>query len=270
LMFEIQGHRGARGLVAENTLPSFEAAIDVGVHSVETDLRLTADQIFVLNHDPIPALSLNALRPRAPGMQGSSNQPGSLSQWFASHRGLGDPFAISALADLFAFAAAYAEHGERLGKTTEQVRTAEALIFDLEIKWEPLVDGDRQPLIENHVTAIRAAGVVDRCRIRCFDHRVVRDALALEPRLTGALLIVGIPAVDPVELLRSASASIWCPEYRQVDLETVEALHRAGCRIIPWTANDIADWKRLIELGVDGITTDYPDRLREFIVSQCL
>src|SRR5437879_1234235 len=131
--FDLQGHRGARGLRPENTLPSFEEALDAGVTSVETDLHLTRDGVVVLCHDPLIAgppwappegaapgpvavhsLALEELRRyradrnpdpvRFPGQEAVVTP---LARAFVRERGM-DPYAVPTLADLFHFAEAYA------------------------------------------------------------------------------------------------------------------------------------------------------------------
>src|SRR5262249_12813817 len=141
-LFELQGHRGARGLQPENTLPSFEAALDAGASSVETDLRLTRDGAVVLCHDPtilagtVAALRLDELR-REPANDRPDAAPTPLAVWYAGRYGF-DPFAVPTLADLFAFVAAYAgAPGAAAGKTPSQRERAGRLRFDLELKALP-------------------------------------------------------------------------------------------------------------------------------------
>src|SRR4051812_42248014 len=109
--FDLQGHRGARGLQPENTLLSFEAALDAGVSSIETDLHLSADGFPVLLHDPrrgdgLPVRGLTLAHIR----MGETSVPDGacpLARWFASQHGF-SPAAVPTLADLFAFTACYA------------------------------------------------------------------------------------------------------------------------------------------------------------------
>ena len=130
--FELQGHRGARGPRPENTLPAFEAALDAGASSVETDLHLTRDGVVVLCHEPFLNAALftpptaDAPRPAVadvtlaelrlwrtdrnpdPGrFPAQVAEAGPLTRRFAGQLGL-DPFAVPTLTDLFLFAAAYA------------------------------------------------------------------------------------------------------------------------------------------------------------------
>ena len=289
-LFHLQGHRGARGLRPENTLPSFEAALDCGVNSVETDLHRTRDGAIVLYHDfarsgavcravspptdsrsesaTIRDLTLSEIRrfvadhnphPDLFPEQQPSTTP--LSHWFADERGFA-PYAIPTLADLFTFVAAYAgEPGARFGKSDGQRERAGRLVFDLEIKRLPFEETDAGPLIEALLESVRAAELVGRVVVRSFDHRIVREARRREPELTGGVLVAGTAPVDPVDLARKADAQIYCPDYRFLDAEQVRALRSEGVRVLPWTANEPEAWARLVEWGVDGITTDYPDRL---------
>jgi glycerophosphoryl diester phosphodiesterase len=286
--FDLQGHRGARGLKPENTLPAFETALDFGVTSIETDLHLTRDGIPVLCHDPqlpdgsLVAMSqLSSLRkqrfdrnpnPAAFSAQEASVTP--LARWYGREHGI-DPYALPTLADLFCFAADYAgEPGGKAGKSDEQRAKAARLWFDLELKRVPFYPqtigdaygGEAPALLELQVVeAIRSAGVASRTTIRSFDHRCVRNVRQLEPSLTGAVLIADTAVIDPGQVAARADAQVYCPSWQFVDEGQVAAAHAAGVRVLPWTANGLEEWQRLLALGVDGITTDYPDQLARFL-----
>jgi glycerophosphoryl diester phosphodiesterase len=279
--FDLQGHRGARGLRPENTLPAFEAALDAGVTSVETDLHLTRDGAVVLCHEPVLAgppdgppvpvrsLSLSELRGRPPA-PGQAHAVPELARAFAAERGL-DAYALPTLADLFAFAAAYAgEAGRRAGKADAPRRRAARVRFDLELKRVPFFpetigdgfDGSAPGLLERRVVEeVRAAAVVGRTQVRSFDHRCVRLLRQLEPGLTGAVLVADTAPLDPAALVRAAGAEVYCPNYWFLDRPLVRAVQAAGFRVVPWTVNDPEHWGRLLDWGIDGMTTDYPDRL---------
>jgi glycerophosphoryl diester phosphodiesterase len=291
--FDLQGHRGARGLRPENTLPSFEFAFDAGVTSVETDLHLTRDGAVVLCHDPIltappfsPApsgrfavrgLTLAELRQYraadnpAPGRFPQQRpEVGPVSRLYAEQHGL-DPFAVPTLADLFGLAAAYAgEAGRRAGKSAEQRERAARVVFDLELKRSPFhpeaigdgFDGEAPALLERALLdAVRAAGVVGGTAVRSFDHRSVRALVCAEPGLRGGVLIAHTAPVAPEEVVRAAGAQVYCPSYEFVDEGLVRRLHAAGLHVVPYTVNEPEAWERLLAWGVDGICTDYPDRL---------
>jgi glycerophosphoryl diester phosphodiesterase len=297
--FDLQGHRGARGLKPENTLSSFEAALDCGVTSLETDLHLTRDGVVVLCHDscvtprlfrrltrrvPAPSreplisqLSLEQLRgyrssvnPEPDRFPDQDATPTPLAFWYAEKHHF-DPWFVPALHDLFRFVDDYAGvAGQRLGKSSSQRKRAGSVIFDLELKrvpFEPETIGDgytgqKPGLLEVLVLqAVRSAGLLTRTRVRSFDHRCVAHLHELEPGLTGAVLIADIAPVAPEEVVQDACARLYCPHYRFLDLAQVRRVQRAGIPVVPWTVNDLETWARLLDWGVDGICTDYPDRL---------
>jgi glycerophosphoryl diester phosphodiesterase len=269
---EVQGHRGARGLAPENTLAGFEIALDLGVDSIETDVHLTQDDVIVLFHDPVvtaeskplvrslPRAALRELR-----VAGPSHGPTPLAERFGNVHG------IPTLADFFAFVAAYAgADGAEAGKNAAQRDKAARLIFDIELKRVPFepenigdgYDGSAPALLERLVLdAILQAGVIDRVRVRSFDHRCVRAVKQLAASMATGILVYHTVPADIGSLLEEAGADVYCPDYRFVDADVVRQVHAAKRRILPYTVNEPRDWERLIAWGVDGITTDYPDRL---------
>jgi glycerophosphoryl diester phosphodiesterase len=304
VLFDLQGHRGARGLKPENTLPSFEAALDAGVTSIETDVHLTRDGVPILFHDPmisarlcraaagtggielsqqplVATLTLAQLRgyraDRNPDPQRFPEQDASvtpLAARFAQRAGL-DPYAAPALADLFAIADSYGgELGRRAGKSEDRRLGARSVRFDLELKRVPFrpetigdgFDGTGPALLEQRILeVVREAGMLDRVSVRSFDHRCVSAMRRLEPRIAAAILIADTAPVSVAELVRSAGAGTYCPAYLSLDEALVRQAHAHGIRVVPWTVNEPASWERLLEWGVDGICTDYPDRLGAYL-----
>lgn len=298
--FNLQGHRGARGLRPENTLPSFETALDAGVSSIETDLHLSCDGQVVVSHDPTIGPRLCRLVPGYTGAEPVSrpllsqltvaqlrcyqadgnpdparfptqdNTSTPVATAFSQQRGV-NVYGLPTLDELFEFVAAYAGPlGQHADKSPDPLAKAARTVFDLELKHVPgrpeLIgdgfDGQSAGLLEERVLeAIHRHAVLDRTIIRSFDHRSVKAIKQREPRLRTAVLVAGTAPVAPEELAARAGASIYCPEYHFVDHAQVLRLHAAGIAVLPWTVNDPADWQRLLAWGVDGITTDFPDRL---------
>jgi glycerophosphoryl diester phosphodiesterase len=301
--FDLQGHRGARGLKPENTWPAFEVAFDLGVTSVETDVHLTADGVPVLFHDAVLSSRLCRPLPGAPVLEGGgcpvrgltlaqlrmfradkNPDPGRfpdqdagvtpLARLFADGLGL-DPYSPPTLVGLFAFWAAYCgEKGRQAGKTAAQQARAGRVRFDLELKrvpFRPAVIGDNfagagpGELERLVVQEVRRAGLVRQAAVRSFDHRSVHGVRLLEPGLLTEVLVAGTAPLAPAELAWRAGAEVYCPDVEFLDEAQVKELHAAGVRVLPWTVNDPDDWRRLLDGGVDGITTDFPDRLAELL-----
>lgn len=303
-LFNLQGHRGARALHPENTLPSFEAALDAGVRSIETDVHLTRDGVAVLCHDPLlcdplctllrleaavpsamPALvsrlTLAELRGyRADGNPDPRRFPDQrtvvtpLVALFAKQHGL-HPYGIPTLEELLQFTAAYAgDLGARAGKSEGKRLRAQSVQFDLELKRVPFhpetiddrYDGSGPGLLEERIVeTVRRAGVIERTTVRSFDHRCVRLLRQMEPGLTGAVLIAEMAPVAPAELVERADAQVYCPAYLFLDEAIVRQVHSIGARVLPWTVNLQEHWQVLLDWGVDGITTDLPDRLARYL-----
>jgi len=240
--FEIQGHRGAPCLAPENTLASFEAALDAGATSLECDVHLTADGVPALCHDP-------------------------WVETIAGRRGIRDltlaECSRPTLAELYELASRYAERRQ----------CVTPIVVDVEVKRYPYEEADRgrqvKQLEDAVLTVVRTAGMnpAARCetRIRSFDHRTVRRMCETEPRVTGVAIVDGTAPVDPVAVVRAAGARIYGPDFRFLDEEQLRQCHKGGIAVIPWTVNDPADWAQLVAWGVDGITTDYPDRLAAWL-----
>jgi glycerophosphoryl diester phosphodiesterase len=297
---DVQGHRGARGLKPENTLPAFEAALDLHVTTLECDLHLTKDDVPVVFHDdaldarlvrPISGAAVTALtdrplvrkftaaelreyrvdlNPDAKRFPKQEATPTPAAAAFARQQRF-DPFHIPTLEVLFTFVHAYAgDLGKQTGKTETQRRRAAEVRFSLELKRVPAhpeyigdgFDGSGPGKFEREVVAaIQKAGVTARSIIQSFDHRSVRWALQLEPKLTGAVLSANTAPISVVQITQAANAHIYSPDFQFLDAAQVRQAHDARIRVIPWTVNETEDMQRLIEYGVDGIITDYPDRL---------
>jgi glycerophosphoryl diester phosphodiesterase len=302
--FDLQGHRGARGLKPENTLPGFEVACDLGVTSVETDVHLTNDHVPVLFHDSqitdrlcrllpgvvqpnlskgigVVLLNLAHMRgcradknPYPEFFADQDNTVTPVAALFAAQRHM-DPYTPPTLAELFAFCDAYTgPMGKQAGKTEAQRERARRMRFDLELKRVPFrpaimgdgFDGQGPALLERVVVeVVQEAGALERTSIRSFDHRCVTALRQLEPQLQTAILVARTAPVAPTDLAHRAGAGTYCPDVEFLDETQVRQLQTAGVRVIPWTVNHPDDWQRLLDWGVDGITTDYPDRLAAWL-----
>ncbi|WP_339849997.1 glycerophosphodiester phosphodiesterase [uncultured Nisaea sp.] len=287
---EIQGHRGARGLVPENTLPAFEKALDLGVDVLELDTVVTADGVAVIHHDR--ALSKDHTRRDGAWIDREIllNQltaaeletydvgrirPGSRYAKRFPDQAPVDGTMVPKLSDLFAMVAA---------------RGNETIRFNIETKRSPLQPGDTpepEAFSRLLIETARDAGVLDRITLQSFDWSTLIAAKRIDPAIPTVCLSAEARWLDSAEAgkdgaspwlggldvddfggsiqkaARAAGCAVWSPYYRNVTQEAVEAAHAEGLRVIVWTVNKVEDMKRLIALGVDGIITDYPDRAKD-------
>lgn len=288
--FDLQGHRGARGLRPENTLAAFSHALALGVTTLETDLAVTRDDVLVIAHDP--ALNPDIVR-------------GPDGRWLAAK---GPPIRTLTLAELKRYdvgrldpASKYAKQfpeqqaadGERIPTLTELVALVRAsgkpVRFNLETKITPTGTDetvDAAKFARLVVDAVRSGGLAERVTIQSFDWRTLVHAKQLAPEIATACLTSETESFDTVRrkeagaspwhaglelaahagslarLARAAGCSTWSPFWRNVTAEQIADAHALGLAVLPWTVNDPAEMARLIDMRVDGLITDYPDRLR--------
>ena len=283
--FDLQGHRGARGLLPENTLAGFDRALDIGVTTLELDIAITADGVPVIHHDTYlnPALTRDAqgrwLQGRGPLIHSLT-----LAQLQTYDVGRLDPGSAYARD----FPHQQARDGERvptLAALFEQVkaRGADQIRFAIETKIQPDRPGESpavEPFVDAVLAVIRTAGMTQRVRLISFDWRTLRRVRELEPAIETTcittenaqrtntrhpVMMLGMardayPSV--AHMVKAAGCAAWSPNYHSMNVDRVRAASALGLQVLPWTVNDAAEMDRLIAWGVDGIVTDYPDRLR--------
>jgi len=289
LAFDLQAHRGGRGLAPENTLAAFAQATALGVDTLELDIGLTADGVVVISHDT----SLNPDHTRdAQGRWLEAKGPSIRSLTLAQLQGY-DVGRIRAESDYGRqFASQKAVDGQRiptLAALFEQVRAlpGSTVRFNIETKVDPtLPDETASPeaLADALVAEIERAGMAGRVTIQSFDWRSLARVAQRAPDIPRAYLTSARTLADPrwtagMELAAHGSAPqlvkaaagpskapvTWSPAFRDLTRAQVEEAHRLNLRVLPWTVNARADMARLIDWGVDGIITDYPDVLRDLM-----
>ncbi len=270
--FDVQGHRGARGLAPENTLPAFRRALELGVTTLELDTVVSADGEVVVSHDPW------------------------MSSTFCAHPG-GRPVQPDEEAELLIYQMPYAEvarfdcgsrahprfpHQERQPaakpRLVDVIRFAEAyaaeharppVFYNVETKSTPEGDGRLHPPPAAFVRllweVVNAEGIAERFTLQSFDVRTLQRARQCRHPVRLALLVEDEGA-GPAESLDAGLDAlgfvpdIYSPNFRLVERAVIESVHRRGTLLIPWTVNEPEDLGRLRALGVDGLITDYPDR----------
>jgi glycerophosphoryl diester phosphodiesterase len=274
--FELQGHRGARGLFPENTLEGIAATIALGVDAIELDVAVTADGVAVVFHD----VALNPDIVRAPSGQWIE-APGPLIKsltmvevctYDVGRLRPGSPTALR-------FTEQTPIDGARM-PTLAQVfamAVASGTRVDAELKTLPFrLDATVSPeqMAELVVATAKEAGALDLLNLRSFDWRGLRYAEKLLPGLRRTWL-TSSATVSAHELwwggpisgsvphtIAKLGGRIWAPEYIDLTQSAVQDAHANGLRVIPWTVNEATDIERLIDWRADGICTDRPDIAR--------
>ena len=292
--FDLQGHRGTRGLAPENTMAAFQRALAVGVTTLETDLAVTKDGIVVIAHDPLlnPDLVRGAdgkwLAAKGPPIRtltfaelqqydiGRTNPASAYAKQFPEQQAA-DGQRFPALADLLALGA---------GNTVR---------FALETKITPTSGADTPDpaaFARLAIDVVRNMGALQRVSILSFDWRTLVEVKKLAPEVPTVCVTIESQNLDTVQrhaaagspwharlrlaahggslprLVKAAGCSTWSVFWRNLTPELVAEAHAQGLLVTPWTVNEPADMTRLVGWGVDGIITDYPDRLRKVLAEK--
>lgn len=288
---DLQGHRGARGLLPENTLPAFARALAIGVTTLELDCAITRDGVVVVSHDS----TLNPDITRGPD-----------GQWIAR-----DDIAIASLtyeelqrydvgrirpATSYAkrFAQQHAVDGTRMPRLADVFALARrsgntAVRFNIETKLSPLHPErtvSPEVFARAFISLILLEKMEGRTMVQSFDWRTLAVIQREAPRIATVYLTAqqsfmdNIRATDTASpwnaglhasqfggsiprMVKAAGGAIWSPYYGEVTAENVREARSLGLKVVVWTVNTAADMRRMIELGVDGIISDYPDLLRQ-------
>ncbi|CAN5449849.1 glycerophosphodiester phosphodiesterase [soil metagenome] len=276
--FDLQAHRGGRGLAPENTLAAFRQSLALGVTTLETDLAITKDGVVVLSHDP----RLNPDLARGPD-----------GQWLAT---VGPTLQSLTLDELRHYdigrlnpATRYGQQfpgqkpadGERFPTLAELFALGgESVRYNIETKIDPTKPGETVDPVRFArlvVDAVRTAKMERRTSIQSFDWRTLIESRRIAPEIDTVCLTIETPNMNNVagqpspwlggleggsvpQLAKTAGCVAWSPFWRNVTAQTVAEAHALGLKVVPWTVNDPAEMARQIDLKVDGLITDYPDR----------
>ena len=286
--FDLQGHRGARGLAPENTLPAFERALAIGVSTLELDIGVTADGVVVVAHDPAlnPAITRDASG-RWLAAPGPLLKDLGLRELQAYDVGRIDP----ASAYGRTFPGQQAVDGTRIPALAEvfarvRARGAQHVRFNIETKLSPAQPQQTvsvEAMTDALLKTVRDAGLRDRVSIQSFDWRSLQRVQQLEPAIPTVYLTVQTANNDNTRdgawtagrhladhgsvprMVKAAGGKVWSPNAGALTQALVQEAQALGLAVIPWTVNEPADMDRIVGWGVDGLITDYPDRLREVL-----
>ncbi len=251
---DVQGHRGCRGLRPENTLPAFEKALELGVTTLEMDIQTTSDRVLVVFHDQhldakrcvsdtghgVPREPFNDLRFEQLAQIDCGSQPSSKFPEQKPVPGAGVP---------------------RLEQVFDLARDADYPVqLSIEIKMQKRKHGiPIDEVARLLVDLVRRYGFETRTIVQSSDPEALNAVKELAPELRRSVLVRRRGSYD--RLLRETGSSILSPRYDRLKRKDVTRLQARGVQIIPWTVNEPDDIRRMIAWGVDGIISDYPDRV---------
>jgi Glycerophosphoryl diester phosphodiesterase len=269
--FDVQGHRGARGLKPENTIPAFLAALNEGVTTIELDVAITKDQKVVISHEP--------------WMNGD-----------ICFDSTGNVIPKKEEKKYNLYRMTYAEikkfdcgsKGNERFPAQEKLKVSKPLLseviiavenhiknytkyevdYNIEIKSMPEGDGKFHPkpqeFSEIVYNLINQYLPLERVVIQSFDFRVLKYWHEKYPEVRLAALVENKNGVEQNLAALGFNPSIYSPYYKLLQKEDVKFLHKKKVRVIPWTVNKSSEMLSLKGMGVDGFITDYPDSARSY------
>jgi glycerophosphoryl diester phosphodiesterase len=286
---DIQGHRGARGLAPENTLPAFARALSIGVTTLEMDCAVTRDGVVVVSHDP----ALNADITRGPN--GGWLEKTGPAIWTLTYAELGR-YDVGRLKPASAYAKRWPEQRPADGTRIPRLADVFALVkksgnesvrFNIETKISPLAPAETtgpEDFARKLISAVRSAGMAERTAIQSFDWRTLAVVQKEAPEIATAYLTSVSGFMDNIQakgespwtagirfrdhgsvprMVWAAGGAVWSPYQGDLTREAVKEAQSLGLKVVVWTVNYPAYMQRMIEWGVDGIISDRPDLLRK-------
>ncbi len=263
---DVQGHRGARAVLPENSLPAFQYALEIGVDTLEFDMGVTSDGVVVVIHDqqinPVICqrkdgsnVKKGLLVHQLTLEQIKEFDCGSKQNPRFDQQRLAPGTEIPTLAEVFDLV------------QSSTLENANTVLFNIETKSDPETP-DAQPapkeFVEAVIKVVREYGFENRVTLQSFDHRTLIAANELAPELRLAALFKEQPK-NWIEAADAAQADIVSPHLKLINAKEVKDMQDAGLAVVPWTANSKRQWDRLIKIGVDGIITDDPEPLLKYL-----
>lgn len=272
--FDVQGHRGARGLAPENTIPAMMKALDLGVTTLELDVVITADRQVLVSHESWMHADICL---DSNGREMSSSRAKQLNIYQMRYNDITSFDCGSKKVSRFPEQEKRPVHKPLLSDLIQvcerytRERGMPAVRYNIEIKSSPAGDRKDHPLPDEFadlvLQVIREKYITDRTTIQSFDIRPLQYLHQLNAPVKLAYLTEN---EDDLQLITKKLGFIpdcLSPNFKLVDKTLVAACHLQNIQLIPWTVNEIEDMEKLLKMGVDGLITDYPDRAKLFLSS---
>ena len=257
---DIQGHRGARGLYPENSIEGFLRAIDLGVTTLEMDVVMSGDSQLVVSHEAI----MN------PAICDCGTITDTINLFKIPYDSIKKFDCGSKFYKRFPEQKKIASYKPQLSVVIDSVEAyikakgLKPVNYNIETKCAPQGDGVYNPatavLAKALYTMIKSKDITERATIQSFDIRTLQWLHTEKAAIDLVLLVEGTENVDSCLQALGFTPAVYSPHFELLNKDVVDKLHAKGMKVIPWTVNEDRDIRRVAEMGIDGIITDYPNR----------
>ncbi len=265
---DIQGHRGCRGLMPENTIPGFLKALDLGVNTLELDVVITKDKEVLVSHEPFMS-HLIATNPEGKTFDKKQGEQYNIYE-----------MTLEEVQQFDCGLKAHPDYPEQEKMAVVKPRLADlidavnehikannlpATAYNIEIKRHPKYDGAYHPTYQEFANLVLGLiydkNIQDQTILQCFDTETLNYVHQVKPDLKTALLVQNLKGPRKNLKKLNFTPAIYSPYFKFVNKKLMRLAARKKIAVIPWTVNEVKDIQRMIEMQVDGIISDYPDRV---------
>jgi glycerophosphoryl diester phosphodiesterase len=284
--FDVEGHRGCRGLRPENTMSAFKFALDeVGVTTLELDLGVTKDGILVISHD-------RALNPEKTRLNGKFiNSPILIHSLTLKEL---EKYTVGLMRSDYYWPYQVPVPDERIPTFEEVLKLVKSrekesgrkIFINAEIKISPFHPNDtvdEKTFVTLVMDILKKYDVEDEVMIQSFDWGALKLMKKMDPKVTTVALTKNHLLTsskwtgglnwweyngDVVKMVKAIGAKIASPYYKECDESLIKRYHENGILVVPWTIDDPEEMVKYIDMGADGIITDYPNVLRAVLIAK--
>ncbi|WP_250429982.1 glycerophosphodiester phosphodiesterase family protein [Pontibacter ruber] len=268
--FDTEGHRGARGLLPENTIPAMIKALELGVTTLEMDTHITKDGQVILSHDPYINRE-HELLPNGHEITVKDKKKYVLYQLDYDKVKAFD--AGSKQHPKFPDQQTLATYKPLLSEVIDSVQAyikkhqLPQVFYNIETKTKPSTDGKYHPepkqFIKLLMDVLEEKEIRQWVIIQSFDVRTLQVLHDKYPHMRTSLLVENLKGLERNLQSLGFNPDIYSPYYKLVIPKLIENCHCLGIKVIPWTVNNLEEMKQLKAAGVDGLISDYPNLFKE-------
>ncbi len=270
--FDLQGHRGCRGLMPENSIPAFIKALEIGVHTLEMDVVISKDKKVLLSHEPVLSYEICFT---GNGTEISEEDEKLFNLYKMNYDEIKKCDCGSKPHPRFAEQQKMKVYKPLLSEVIDSVEmyikknSLPKVQYNIEIKSTRETDGTFHPRVEEFtdlvLNVINGKKISERVIIQSFDVRPLQFIRKKYPEIKLSLLVENRNSAEKNIEQLGFIPDIYSPNHLLVNEELMKYASENKMKVIPWTVNEKEEILSVLQLGVDGIVSDYPDRAKEIV-----
>lgn len=256
--FEIHGHRGARGKYPENSISAFDYAMNINVDVLEMDLNMTKDKNIVIYHDRNIDMELCKNGPSSSIKDLTLHEIKNYTCGETQNSKFKEQYSSSEKIPTFFELLEFINNSNYPNKNT--------IKFNVEIKTDNILDTNLEVIefVNSLVNILNKYNIKDRTIIQSFDDRALIAIKNIDSSIKLSILIED-PNINMLEFAKKINVDIISPDYSLLNKELVKQIHNNGFKVLPWNINSTKTLQEMIDMNVDGIISDYPKEMIDYI-----